>query len=306
MSSGAIRLLLGTCALAASIAGCTATPQSPAEQTEPQLGPIPQLTVVREVTLPLDAYQPTPAQSATIETARDILMRDCMRSFGFDSPVMAHTADTDPGRRYGITDPVEAERHGYRLPPEKAGGKNTPVPGQPRMTQAAQAVLTGTGEATVGGKKVPAGGCAGEADRGLGYDVTVRDGFVEIDNIAQRLVNETRQHYLSDSRVTHVNAQWSACMREAGFAGTPETGEFTNWLDPNNFYSSGPVTPTEIATARADVACKHKHNLAGVSQAVETAHQTRTIERNAEVLANEKSRLDARIRRASELVAAGR
>jgi hypothetical protein len=58
----------------------------------------------------------------------------------------------------------------------------------------------------------------------------------------------------------------------------------------------------EIATAQADLACRNQHNVAGVSLAIETAHQARVIEKNTDALRSEKQKLDERVKKAGDLV----
>ncbi|WP_436501802.1 hypothetical protein [Actinokineospora sp. HUAS TT18] len=289
---------------AIAVAGCTTTTNTPNPADEPPLGEVAQLTVARGLAMPLDTYRPDPQQRAKLATARELLIRDCMAGFGFTWPVLARQVEPDTDRRYGITDPAEARRYGYRLPPDKAGGVNAPESGG-TASPAAYAILSGQTRET-GGKQVPEGGCAAEADRALGFDVTIRDGgMIEIKNLPQRLENEARHGYKADSRTAQVDAAWATCMREAGFGRAGNGRDYASWRDPNDTYSQGQVSQLEIDTALADIDCKNKHNVAGISHAVESAYQNRLIERDAAALTEEKHKHEQRVRRATELVAKG-
>ncbi|WP_018684441.1 hypothetical protein [Actinokineospora enzanensis] len=266
---------------------------------EPTLGTILVVTSGSGITLPLDSYRETPTQLATVDSARDILVRDCMAGFGFDWPTFRHEPDPDLGRRYGIIDRTEVSQYGYRVPPELQGGTNAPAPGL-NETAASRAVLYGQGQAA--GKPVPEGGCAAEADRQLGYQVKVlKDGYREVRDFVGELDQEGSAQHYADSRVAEANARWSECMKQAGY-------EYRTWRDANNDerFSQGAVAgPEELKVATADVDCKTRTNLPGVSLAVETAYQNRLIEKNAEALADVKRRLDDRVRHATELVSGG-
>ncbi|CRK59272.1 hypothetical protein; putative signal peptide [Alloactinosynnema sp. L-07] len=290
---------------AAAVAGCTTTANPPSQADEPPLDTVAQLTVARGLSTPLDAYRPDPQQRATLATARELLIRVCMAGFGFAWPVLARSVEPDTDRRYGITDPAEARRFGYRLPPDKAGGVNAPAPGG-AASPIAYKILSGQTRQTTEGKHVPEGGCAAEADRSLGFEVAIRDGgMIEVSNLPQRLENEARHGYKSDSRTAQVDAAWAACMRDTGFGRAGNGRDYASWRDPNDTYSQGQVSQLEIDTALADIECKNKHNVAGISHAVETAYQRRLIERDAEALTEEKQKHEERVRHATELVAKG-
>ena len=58
----------------------------------------------------------------------------------------------------------------------------------------------------------------------------------------------------------------------------------------------------EIATARADVACRKKHDVNGIWVAVRTAYQNRLIVDNADALKQHQSLVDQQVRKATEVV----
>lgn len=76
----------------------------------------------------------------------------------------------------------------------------------------------------------------------------------------------------NDPRVKAVFAQWARCMRKHGH-------RYNDPMEANNdrrFKTTAPSEP-EIATAVADVACKHAVNVVGVWYAVETAYQRHVV-----------------------------
>lgn len=280
-------------------AGCRSADQPP-ETGLPPLGPVPQLTIAQDVTLPLDAYRPTVEQTVTIETARDLLTRDCMRHLGFEWVPQRRTSVPEPGRRYGISNPDEVAQFGYRLPPHRAGAAKPPTAVSPSAEEYTAA--TGRGPSTVHGTQVPAGGCIGEATRELGYDVTVlSSGAMQVADLPQALDNQAYSEFQADPRLAEVHRAWSDCMNSAGYHYA------TPWAAQNDPAFSGPApSPTEITTARADLTCRNTVNLAGISLAIESAHQNKLIERNAEALRIDKDHLVERIRKATDLVASGK
>jgi len=100
----------------------------------------------------------------------------------------------------------------------------------------------------------------------------------------QQLQQQADVRTRKDSRVLAVGAQWSACMRKAGFF-------YTNPWDANNdprWTHTNQPTDREIATARADVACRTETGLVDTWYAVLTAHQNQLIEANSALLADLK------------------
>ncbi|AGS72017.1 hypothetical protein HGI09_17760 [Streptomyces collinus] len=67
----------------------------------------------------LAAYSYSDAEYAVIESAQQILARDCMKGFGLSCrPVRKSTSGATSDLRYGITDMTVAARYGYHLPPQ--------------------------------------------------------------------------------------------------------------------------------------------------------------------------------------------
>jgi hypothetical protein len=94
--------------------------------TGPAPAPTPTPTSVAALHLPLDAYALSGGQEAADEYLGLFLEKSCMARLGFrflpglDAGYVARDARTFAefgSRLWGITDPVQAGRYGYHLPP---------------------------------------------------------------------------------------------------------------------------------------------------------------------------------------------
>jgi hypothetical protein len=260
--------------LAAVTAGCTQpgpAPASPAAAT-------PVLLRSADLRLPLDDYQPSVADSHRLIRAQRALLTACMRELGLDFSV-PEPAPSGPRswneRRYGLTDPAQAA-HGYWAA-DRTGTPQTAAAVR-RRTAAATAVegdaITGRGVQVVNGRPVPPGGCADEARRRL----TAGDPPTADLDLPARLAGESYHASQQDPRVRAVIRQWSSCMRTAGYT-------YPRPLDPaGDPRFQHALSPAEIATAKADVACKQRTNLVGVWFAAESARQRTLIDANQPAL----------------------
>jgi hypothetical protein len=247
-----------------------------AAPARPEVTATPRVLDPAGLRLPLEEYQFSDAQWARVTSAQQILATACMRRFGlrYDpvenagrSPVRSRT-----DRRYGLADPGQARAHGYQLPADSTGPVSRPALSDDQVT-----VLEGR---SVGhgperspapvrhrGKPVPEGGCMGEARRAL-----VRDGAVGEAEAVRRIDTASVLRAMEDPRVRSAFDRWSACMEKRGHAYDDP------WQAINDKAFRGPgVTPREIATAVADVACKRETNLVGVWYAVDAAYQRRML-----------------------------
>jgi len=272
------RWLVGavTAVVAAAVAAATAGCGGPAAaaRNPDQPDQMPRLLRSADLRLPLDDYYLSVAEGQRLARAGRALLNQCVRGFGFDytAPDPVRTGPrTWTERRYGLTDPAQAAG-GYWA----ADRVTAATSGRPANTSTAAEgdVVTGRGAQVVRGRRVPAGGCADEAQRRLaagspaGADQT----------LAQRLGSDTFFGSQRDPRVRAVFSQWSACMRAAGF-------NYAAPLDPpGDARFQRAVSPVEIATARADVACKQRTNLVGVWFTVEADQQRPLVEANRAAL----------------------
>ncbi|OXM61595.1 hypothetical protein [Amycolatopsis vastitatis] len=223
--------------------------------------------------LPIDPYQWSDSDTRTMGRALDRAAGRCLSGFGLAMPVTPAMPDVGPAsvtaRRYGLTSGSEAATSGYRLKAAMdAGPRPAPSPPDPEVA----AVLRGT-TGRVGGRVVPAGGCAGQAAAELGAGA--RPGAADlVQDINTRSWELSRTHPV----VTAAFRAWSACMKKAG----------ADYPDPmaamNDRRFTGVPSPREIAVARADVACKTATNTTGIWYAAEVAVQRKMIERNQSAL----------------------
>jgi hypothetical protein len=287
-------LLLAACASEPGPEQAAATPAA-----EPRSGTT--APAAEATTLPIDAFVPTAEQWEVLNRASGLLEQDCMRRLGFtnwqppDPKVMGGRAPMFP---FGIVDEQQAAKHGYHDP--RVAEINRVQRQRPRLSaqQRAQeraelAALTGDSSfATLPGRQVPPDGCSGEAERKL------RAGAPDVDvNLYGALITEADERTVADGRVRAVIEAWSACMKRAGF----DYGSPLELAQPEgNLWSTPAPTPVEIATARADVACKQQTDLPRVWLAVVAGYQRQLIDQHRLGLDQMSRELEYRIRRAND------
>ncbi|MGP4111502.1 hypothetical protein ACTWP5_11355 [Streptomyces sp. 4N509B] len=225
--------------------------------------------------LPLDAYKFTALDTHTIASAEDVLIRACMRERGFDwealPPPSARHADPPNLRRYGLTDPADASRYGYHLPP--------PTPAQERREAVwdARDELPPEQRLAAFGENGATGGCWGEAHAELQRGVTAPDMSVLVRYISQAY-DEARRA----PEVVAVLDAWRACMAGAGFDYADPLEAFN---DPAWGESPRP-SARERAVAEADVRCKRETDLVAVWSGTEERVQREVIRENPGDLAS--------------------
>jgi len=227
--------------------------------------PVPVLLRTADLTLPLDAYQTSPAQGARLGRTYLALLAGCLHRFGvgFVQPGGVRSGPRTPNeRRYGLTDPALAGG-GYWAGERGLAARPTP----PRQAPEFGALAGGGGPAVVRGRRVPAGGCAGEARRAL---VAGHPAGADRD-LGQRLASAVFFAAEREPAVVAATRGWSDCMRAAGFR---YAGPLDPLADPR---FAGRLTALEVRVARADVACKRRTNLVGVRWAAELAGQRRVL-----------------------------
>ncbi|HUB41353.1 MAG TPA: hypothetical protein VMA72_21125 [Streptosporangiaceae bacterium] len=255
--------------------------------------------------LPMFAYLQTTAEYDTYVEAYNILVARCMLTYGFVDPHQVYAGPTIPSmyRRYGLTDTAAARKWGYQMPPALMVTKPPISPGE--STRAWNYVLAGGTAAQVlhpngkpvsyGGKKLPAGGCSGAANRALG------EARVSGLTLAQQLMNTAYSQSLTSSAVVAAITKWSACMAAHGF-------NYSSPYGPFKTFSADPVgsTPSKLETdtAVADIGCKRKTNLVAIWYGVEKGDEETSIQQNFAALTALKSEL-ARTQAAALHVIAG-
>ncbi|MFD5145622.1 hypothetical protein [Streptomyces sp. NPDC058401] len=307
--------------LALVLAGCSDPDGGGGAHGEPELGEVAVAPAAASISLPLDAYTDTDAETVRMGQVQQRLLSRCMARYGFPyeevRPSDPAGAQGPEGRHqvlFGAADPEFAAAHGYDL----TAGKGRPVkPPAAPLSESATLVMHGErpggaeGAAQppdaaneeeaakvdsgidVGGQKVPPGGCIREAYRKL-YAPT-KDSVDLLFPFG--LASEAHERSKSDSRVAAVLKNWSACMGKSGYTGLKDPYEVVQKLG----LEADPGGPKAVTAAKADVACKREVNLVGIWAAVETAYQKRLVEEQAETLALYKKQREARYRLAAGL-----
>lgn len=303
------------------LAGCS-DPDGAGAHGEPELGEVPVAPATATLSLPLDAYTDTDAETVRMGQVQQRLLSRCMARYGFPyeevRPADPAGAQGPEGRHralFGAVDPVFAAAHGY----DTTAGKGRPVkPPAAPLSESAALVMHGerpggaqgaaqppdapTEEEAaqvdsgidVGGQKVPPGGCVREAYRKL-YAPT-KDSVDLLFPFG--LASEAHERSKGDSRVAGVLKNWSACMDKSGYTGLKDPYEVVQKLG----LEADPGGPKAVTAAKADVACKREVNLVGIWAAVEAAYQKRLVEEQAETLALYKKQREARYKLAAGLL----
>ncbi|MFJ7271292.1 hypothetical protein ACIQV3_32395 [Streptomyces sp. NPDC099050] len=309
--------------LALVLAGCSDPDASGGSaQGEPKLGEVAVAPATASISLPLDAYTDTDAETARMGQVQQRLLSRCMARYGFPYEEVRPSgaagsagAQGPEGRHralFGAADAEFAAAHGY----DATAGKGRPVkPPTAPLSESATLVMHGerpggqqgaeqppdaaTEEEAaqvdsgidVGGQKVPAGGCIREAYRKL-YAPT-KDSVDLLFPFG--LASEAHERSKGDSRVAEVLKNWSACMEKSGYTGLKDPYEVVQKLG----LEADPGGPKAVTAAKADVACKREVNLVGIWAAVEKAYQLRLVEEQAETLALYKKQREARYKLAA-------
>ncbi|GAA1371768.1 hypothetical protein [Streptomyces beijiangensis] len=252
-------------------------------------------------TLPIQGYLPSDSAKAQISQARKQLIGDCMKGFGFtwapapDLPKIGGKTLVD--WRYGIHDLALAKVRGYKPDAnDQAAYDNAINAGAvDNLTGGADSqTLDGSGVKAVNGKKVPEGGCMGQADRRIGAQAVQT-------NTAQEISAEAFVKSKADAHVVKAFGAWSACMKASGY-------NYAAPLDASDDprFGSPDVTALEIATATTDIDCRNKTNVAKIWFDAETTLQNKAIENKAELLDHESKALDAAVKKAASVIAGTR
>lgn len=243
----------------------------------------------------MQAYLPTDEDQQQLSQAKKVLVGDCMAGFGFtwtpapDLPKVGPKTLTD--WRYGIHDMDLARERGYKPDALEqadydAAVNKGAVDGGTADDAAARALDGRTKE--VGGKKVPEGGCVGEANRKINAGAAESRAAIDLANGAFIKAKQ-------DPEVVKAFADWSACMKKAGYS----YKEPLDASDDSRF--SGPeVSSEEIATATADITCRDRTDVARLWFTAEAALQKQAIDDNAEQLEENRKAMDAAVREAAK------
>jgi hypothetical protein len=253
--------------------------------------------------LPLDVYSPSYEQMAEAVELRLTIEGSCMRKLGFPNFLAnldrnyvggtVRTFNEFDSRLWGITSASQADQYGYHLPPWASASEDS-ANVVSTLTPAGRYALYGSSPTAMASGRpndVPVGGCVGFAERAISAD--------KIGDVAQAaplvasLTSDSFNDAVADPRVTRVFAQWSSCMRAEGY----------QYASPfsTSFNLSGPPTPVEIKTAKADISCKAKTNLLSVAYSVQRDYQDAMIKAHAKQLAADLAALKIAAARLSGL-----
>jgi hypothetical protein len=276
-----------------ALVGCSTAPAAPSD-FDAALGRVPtDVSTVHGLDLPLDRSLLTPAEEMEVIKARNTLMERCLANHGitFTFPAVDPARDAAKPRRHGLVDAGEAAAYGYRDPAVFAtrGASAEAVAQQPPPDVIS--VITGTRDGRVGGRDVPPGGCAGEADRTLAADA--KPGQEPVSFALSRRGHEITR---TTPPVTTAAAAWSRCMAEAGFDYDNPDAAIN---DPA--FSAGRPSEHEIAVATHDVRCKERVEWVRTWVGVERAMQDVLIRQHAAELAHERQHKQRQLAVAREI-----
>ncbi|MEU6016300.1 hypothetical protein ABZ826_20240 [Streptomyces sp. NPDC047515] len=234
------------------------------------------------------------------------LVNQCMHSLGYTEnpqPLGAFTGERWlEHTEFNATPLSQAQQYGYQAPPKKGGGDGAEGAYGKNSTETQGLLLSGKVK-TFNKKKVPKGGCEGEALRIITRGATTpnevklpggstagsgeggfSEGFAEM--VVSAMRGEAMKRARNDSRFQKVTDSWADCMKDRGYTYDSPSAAVndSHWAD-----NSGSPTRIEISTATADAQCKKKLNYLGVGIAVESAYEKKSIDENTELLADLKS-----------------
>ena len=264
------------------------------------VGPIPAADSSQVINLPLGTYADVAySQQTVLSEAATLLTQKCMSSRGFvytaqATPAQVQTLVQSAEYPFGVTSATDAATYGYGQPKSSSPQGGPAFLGgfafgdltkQPRAWVAA--LLGFAPGQRIGPHQVQ--GCLAETNNELyGNGGGLSDPVPEI---AIQSATWTQ----SDPRVEAVDAAWSRCMALRGYKyNSPQQAAGARW-------PSKP-TPTETATAEADVACKQAVNLDNTWLAVEAAYQAALIGQDLTTLANLQGSFATMLNRAEALL----
>ncbi|GAA2661394.1 hypothetical protein [Streptomyces vastus] len=288
-----------------AIAACGQQADPPASDARPTSSDDPRFS-------PLAAYDMSDDESRTVGEARWTLAKECMARLGFDS---LKNLDTDPvpawpqrpantgvlalisysldDFRYGIQDPGQAARYGYRAVEAECKRR---YPEKRKWTLSEYLALTGEfavdDSKTVHGHRIPKRGCLGEADRTI-YGTSPLDRKDPVLDLETKSLEQG----MRDPAWKKADQAWSACMRKAGYRyATPEDAA----TDPDRdrqerkerradpHYDPNEPSALEKKTATADARCKQQTGYVRTVHAIDVRIQNQLLAKNRKKLEEQR------------------
>jgi hypothetical protein len=257
---------------------------------------------------------PSAAEQSTIEAAVTKLAERCAKQYGFDytAPSAAQASDYNQLRRaYGAVEADTAAKYGYHLAPgdpgyeapgtplnPHEGGKITTAPlptAEQLVLYGRQGAASGSGPGFYAGRKIPDGGCFGQASGEIAGAKQI-----DPDSIADAILVGMGKKAQSDSRVVARFRKWSACMAQSGYhykMPLDAAGD-SKW----NITQRSQPGQAEIQTALADVKCKQSTNLIGIWFSVESAYENEAIQQELPTLTEVMDRWQAAAAKAAQVL----
>ncbi|MER6997224.1 hypothetical protein [Streptomyces sp. NPDC000410] len=252
--------------------------------------------------------EPTWEELDLLHTAREILLRDCMRGKGFVYRPVPRRPIADARDFPLVVDDVGwARRHGYGTDLQRAAEKlqrddvNQRYFAGLSASRRAEALIAANGgrpegltATTPDGMRMSRSpdGCQSQADRSLYRDLP---GWFQARTTLTSLTSMVSERTGADPAFARAVRPWSACMRAAGhdFAG------------PSAVRDALPVPrSTEIRLAVAEATCAQSSGLAETVRRLNRTHETRLRQRyGADVDTAHRLQLAA-LPRAREVIAA--
>ncbi|MFP3990310.1 hypothetical protein U9R90_23195 [Streptomyces sp. E11-3] len=252
--------------LALAAAGCsTASDASkpPAQVSVPLAN-----DVAKRLILPFDEYILSTYEVHTVESAEDVLVRDCMRDqrkqWSYLPRPSRRVLDPPNRRRYGVIESGVADRFGYHLPPERPEVSRRSDAWDARSKLPRDVQLAAYGADGVSG-------CWEGAHESLLRNVPTVD-----DSLLNKWIKKDFDKAMRHPDVVRALGKWSRCMKEEGFA-YPDPLSAAE--DPAWSKTDRP-SRRELSVAKADVQCKTKVNLVSAWSRVETTLQREAIRRH--------------------------
>ncbi|MEU3648422.1 hypothetical protein AB0E59_33950 [Lentzea sp. NPDC034063] len=283
-----------TAAVVAAAGTITLVDRNEVAAAPPPVGEVRPVHSGKDIVLPLDRYQHSPADLTTIDRATAVLARKCLSGFGqtWAPPDPPPVPESTGSSRYGLMDSDQASKSGYH-PAESAPRQPE---GRPAAPPEAMMIYTGKGTTSIGGKRIPEDGCLGQARRELEQGVPAALQAAELIRIDQEMFEQAQR----DDRVQRAMANWRKCMSESGY-------DYTDvWAANNDIrWESETPLPVEIDTAKTDVTCRQRTGLVDTWLAVETAYQRQAIAERAERFDALDRGMKVRLDNATEVLATG-
>jgi len=268
--------LAGTAAIVLFATGCAASPE---EASKTVLAAAPEPTkAVRDLLLPFDAYQLSVNEIYLIESAQDLLTRDCLKERGYDWEVIGDRKqypDLRNRRRYGVIEMPVAEEMGYKANARLLGSTDVTarkMDREARLSPAARKAATD-----------PTDGCYK-----LAGDELAR-GNQEDEDLVSKLNFQSLDEALKSPKVVPAMRAWVQCMAEKGH----EYKDFNAAAGDPRWAKSKTPSRAEKETAEADVTCKQQVGLVKSFTETEKSIQQREIRKHRayfERLASAKQR----------------